>query len=219
MPQAFLLRWVSFLGLLLSSWFLGSCSPFSQHRFLLREASSLRSFVPATGLLPGTPFSSAMASRCRCPIPRELLGLGRGEGCSGARSLRGFRFNVILRFSRGFSFRTLMNLLACAWRALRISGLFMTLLRSVLSLLCRGRLWLLFRESAFRHVGHLTCRKHFQSKCRHGHVPTGSKFHNVPFAHIKQSYSRDVSKALMMPLSSLQMMPGPLRWMQRQFLI
>lgn len=198
--------------------FLVAAALFPSTGFCSVRPAAFVPFVPATGLLPGTPFSSAMASRCRCPIPRELLGLGRRRRLFWGAVLARVSLQ---RDSQVFQWILLQDSDESPCVCLRGSSDLWAFHDS--AQVCaehpgQGKAVVTPQGSAFRHVGHLTCGKHFQSKCRHGHVPAGSKFHNVPFAHIKQSPFRDVSKALMMPLSSLQMMPGPLCWI-RQFLI
>ena len=91
-----------------------------------------------------------------------------------------------------------MNLLAW-FLDLWISGLFKILLRSVLSILCMGRLQSFLREAASHQAprtSHPFVESTFSPNAETSHMPTRSKFQHVHFAYFKQSDRRNVSEVL-----------------------
>ena len=109
----------------------------------------------------------------------------------------GFSFNMILRFSvhssSGFCEESSCTMLKGFFGSLGFSrfclGLYWT------SCTWEGCSYSWGSQLCSKcHTDHLTCRKHFQFKCRNGPRAYRNKFQNVQSAYIKQSNSRDVSE-------------------------
>lgn len=148
-----------------------------QRPLLLHNANSLLSFLPTTGFLPATSFSSDLASSTAAVLSNQNFWFLAWWRILIPRTVFAcvFSFSMFRRFFSGF-FRILRRIfLRGAQRALWISGLFKILRRSVLSILCMGDCSYSRRRKLYAncHTRHLTCRKPIQSKCRNG--PQGAR--------------------------------------------